>query len=137
MIGDNIDRFEENDLVFLGPYLPHEWLCDEEYFNLTEGFGGECIVIQFCEGFLGSSFLNFPGNKQLKYFFSQAARGCKIKGQTSKEIISLLKKTILMNTEERLYAFLSIFNILANRPDYQVLASPFFIQNFNPKKMNR
>ena len=28
MVGDNVDRFKENDLIFTGPFLPHQWLCD-------------------------------------------------------------------------------------------------------------
>src|SRR5690606_10999988 len=31
MVGDHIDFFEEGDLVFLGPWLPHVWVNDPEY----------------------------------------------------------------------------------------------------------
>lgn len=58
MVGDHIDRFEENDLVLIGSYLPHEWLCDDSYFNHPEGFQGEGLVIQFLIDFLDEFFLN-------------------------------------------------------------------------------
>jgi len=32
MVGDHVDRFQENDLVLIGPYHPHLWMCDNEYF---------------------------------------------------------------------------------------------------------
>ena len=33
MVGDNISRFEEDDLVFMGSKTPHEHLCDPEYYE--------------------------------------------------------------------------------------------------------
>ena len=53
MVGDHIDYFEENDLLLLGPNVPHEWLCDESYYSGQEGFKGEGMVIQFLHDFLG------------------------------------------------------------------------------------
>ena len=32
MVGDHIGYFGEEDLVFMGPYLPHVWVNDPEFF---------------------------------------------------------------------------------------------------------
>ena len=52
MIGDHVDRFKNNDLILTGPYLPHEWKCDESYLSPSGDFTGECLVIQFPQNFL-------------------------------------------------------------------------------------
>jgi quercetin dioxygenase-like cupin family protein len=38
MVGDSIDQFKPNDLILVGSYLPHAWLCDREYNEHPEGF---------------------------------------------------------------------------------------------------
>lgn len=68
MVGDFIGRFDENELVLLGSNLPHEWLCDKKFFEQADGFGGEAIVIQFKEDFLGINSSNFKKTaNSLKY----------------------------------------------------------------------
>ena len=33
IIGDKIEAFKEDDMVFIGENLPHVWLNDETYYN--------------------------------------------------------------------------------------------------------
>ena len=56
MVGDHIERFKENDLVFLGSYLPHEWRCDDSYYGPGGEFLGAYIVIQFQDDSFGQEF---------------------------------------------------------------------------------
>ena len=132
MIGDNIDRFEENDLVLLGPYVPHEWLCDESYFSLTEGFKGEGIVIQFLPDFLGTQFFEIPENKFLNKLLQDASRGMKFPLKTKQKLIALMHVIITqLSITEQLYTLLSIFKILAQCNDYRLLCSPIFMEPFH------
>ncbi len=132
MIGDSIDRFEENDLLLIGPYLPHEWLCDDEYLNHPNGFQGECIVILFEANFLGTDFYKLPENIHLQKVLSIANRGCRIKNRTSEEVIKILLHSVQMSNNERLYALISIFGILSKMPasDCESLASANFSTTF-------
>src|SRR5688572_14099082 len=63
-IGDSISRFEPGDIVFMGPYIPHEYVCDPECFEGDE-IQSECIVIQFDNNFLEKQFFQLPENKPL------------------------------------------------------------------------
>jgi AraC-like DNA-binding protein len=131
MIGDHIDRFKENDLVFLGPNLPHEWSCNEHSYNADGNFIGEAIVIQFLHDFLGDQFMSIPENYQLANFLKASTQGCKIFGQTKAKIISCIKSMVAMNKTERLYTLFKIFYTLSESKEYQLLASPGFIEPFN------
>lgn len=131
MVGDHIDRFEENDLVLLGPYLPHEWLCDESYFSSTEGFKGEGIVIQFLHDFLGTQFFDIPENKFLNKVIQDASRGIKFPLKTKQEIIPLIHKIAQQPITKQLYTLFSIFNILSKSKDYTLLSSPIFMEPFH------
>ena len=130
MVGDNIDRFENNDLVFIGSYTPHECLCDPEYFDHRGGFLGEGIVIQFVYDFLGESFLKIPENSSLNKFILESTRGYVFFGRSKKRIISVILEMEKMNDTERFYALLSIFKIFATTTEYRVLSSPAFSEPF-------
>ena len=131
MVGDNIDRFEENDLVLLGPYVPHEWLCDESYFSSTEGFKGEGIVIQFLPDFLGTQFFEIPENKFLNKLLQDASRGIKFPLKTKQKLIALMQVITQLSITEQLYTLLSIFKILSQCNDYTLLCSPIFMEPFH------
>ena len=126
MIGDNIDRFENNDLVFIGAFTPHESLCDPEYFDNINGFQGEGIVIQFVYDFLGDKFFRLPENSNLNRFVIESSRGYVFFGQTKKQITSLMLKMQDMSDQERLYALFAIFRIFAKTNEYNILSSPAF-----------
>jgi AraC-like DNA-binding protein len=130
MVGDNIDRFENNDLVFIGSYTPHECLCDPEYFNHPAGFQGEGIVIQFMYDFLGDSFFKIPENSNLNKFILGSTRGYVFFGRSKRRIISIMLEMEEMNASEKLYSLLSIFKIFAATKEFMVLSSPAFTEPF-------
>jgi AraC-like DNA-binding protein len=130
MVGDNIDRFEKNDLVLIGSYTPHACLCDPEYFDHPDGFQGEGIVIHFEYEFLGDKFFKIPENRDLNKFLLGATRGYVFFGESKKKIISIMLKMLKMNHSERFNTLFSIFKIFASTKDYNVLSSPAFKEPF-------
>jgi AraC-like DNA-binding protein len=130
MVGDNIDRFQNNDLVFIGSYTPHENLCDPEYFDIAYGFKGEGIVIQFVYDFLGDKFFKLPENVGLNKFILESTRGYVFFGETKRRIISYMLKMQNMNDNDRFYTLFSIFNIFATTREFKVLSSPAFSEPF-------
>lgn len=47
LVGDSHARFEEGDLVFIGPGLPHTWVSDDKH-----PMPAKSVVIQFSEAFI-------------------------------------------------------------------------------------
>lgn len=134
MVGDHIDNFEEGDLVFLGSNLPHEWLCNEEYFDASKKFKGEGVVIQFLENFLGEAFFYLPENKKMLKVLRDSAQGCLILGNTKVHLTEIMLKMINMESDEKLYALFNIFRILSKTHEYQLLTSPNFTSSFQAEK---
>jgi AraC-like DNA-binding protein len=128
--GDSIERFEDNDLILMGPYLPHEWCCDPEYTTSQNKYLGECVAIQFDQSFIGSLFFHLPENKPLQQILMDAAMGCKFSTATGNTIIPIMKKMVNMDDTDRLYALFSIFQVLAKTKKYETLSSPNFIETF-------
>lgn len=131
MVGDNIDRFEQNDLVLVGPYLPHEWVCDHEFFEHLDGFQGEGIVYQFVQDFIGPHFFEIPENRSLKRLLDESSRGLRFHGKTKEKIISLIINNYQLDGTDRLYSLFSIFRILSKTKEFTFLSSPGFMEPFH------
>ncbi len=130
MVGDHVDRFEENDLVFIGPFLPHQWICDNENSENIENLQNEAFVIQFVYDFLGDKFFELPENTSLKRFLRESSRGYKFYGKSKSDISSILQRMFNMNDVERLYALFSVFEIFQASNEYHYLSSPASVEAF-------
>ena len=134
LVGDHVARFEKDDLIFLGPYLPHQWVCQIDNVNLSNGPEDEAFVIQFSYDFLGKSFFEIPENASLKRFLVESTRGYEFYGDTKSRIISILHKMCNMNDIMRLYALLDIFEIFNFTSEFHFLASPNVTDSFSFEK---
>jgi len=128
MVGDHIGYFEKDDLVFMGPKLPHVWMNDPAYINGEADEQADGIVIQFVEKFLGEKFLNIPEMEGFKKILDLSSHGMVIKGATRDQISSLMKKMMGMGGLKRLAALFTIFDILSTTTEYELLASPGYVQ---------
>lgn len=129
MVGDHIGRFDEGDLVFIGPSIPHLWINDQKYFNNEVNICAEAIVIHFVEHFLGDNFFNLPEMKSFSNILKLSRHGMVIKGDTRTKISSLMKKMQKMSGIKRLSALLTIFDILSCSSEYELLASPGYLKH--------
>jgi AraC-like DNA-binding protein len=134
LVGDHVARFEKDDLIFLGPYLPHQWVCQIDNINLSNGPEDEAFVIQFSYDFLGKRFFEIPENTSLKRFLIESTRGYEFYGNTKVQIISILHKMFNMNDIMRLYALLDIFEIFNSTSEVHFLASPNVMDSFSLEK---
>ena len=82
MVGDHIGYFDADDLVFMGPKLPHVWMNDPQYFNGQEDHPAEGIVIHFTEDFLGEKFFSIPEMENFKKILELSRQGMVIKGKS-------------------------------------------------------
>lgn len=127
MVGDHIGYFEDEDLVFLGPGLPHVWVNDTEY-NDQSDLEADAIVIHFEGSFLGEDFINIPEMENFRKFLKLSSRGMAIKGVTRKKINELMKKMMQADYGMlRLSLLLKIFDVLSDYPEYESLASPGYL----------
>ena len=129
-VGDAIHRFQENDLVFLGSYLPHVWRCDDAFFSPQGEFQGEGLVIQFAEDFLGERFFHIPENKSLRKFLDQSSQGCCLYGETRDRIVRRMRAMQDMTASQRLLSLFSIFDLLAHTQQYTLVSSPSFLEPY-------
>ena len=126
MVGDHIGYFDADDLVFMGPQLSHVWMNDPQYINGLADHRADGIVIQFVDKFLGEKFLDIPEMANFKKVLEFSKQGMAFKGATREKISSIMKGMLEMNGLKRLSALFTIFDLLSNTSEYELLASPGF-----------
>jgi AraC-like DNA-binding protein len=114
-VGDHISRYEESDLVFIGPNIPH--------LNFDYGVHADCqqVVIQMKENFLGETFFNNPEITAIKQLFKRARHGISFYGDTKVKAATALKQLQSLNRFDQLLSLLSIFQLLATSTEAEIL----------------
>src|SRR5690349_1826225 len=120
-IGNNISRFESNELVLIGSNLDHMWRCDPEYFLKGSKLIAEVTVIYFHRDFLGDRFFNSPELKNINSLLEKAKQGIKITGNTRDGIRDLITKLSEARGIERIVTLLSILDMIATTKEKKVI----------------
>ncbi len=114
-IGNHISQFENGDLIFLGPDLPHFGFTEQMTEQHTE------IVIQMKKSFLGDDFLSKPEFFQIAQLFQRSHLGLSFFGKTKEKAGDILLQMAKQQGFERLISLLELLHFLATSEDYQTL----------------
>jgi len=129
-IGDNIEKFEEDEVVLIGENLPHMWLNDEIYFRESSNLISEAIAIHFKKDFFGDAFFEAPEMKHISELILRSKRGIKFIGLKTSNIEEI-KTLQTLNGFEKAMEFIRILHALAKHTNFKLLSSQGFISSFN------
>lgn len=136
-IGDHVSPFDEGDLVFTGPNLPHVWQSDQEYFKDNNEFVTEGIVIYFPENFLGKDLLHKNEMYKIKHLFQKAQRGIELFGDTAGKMKEQMQRMLGVSDFDRVLTLLNLLNIMANTSEYKLLSSEGYSNSMKETETDR
>ncbi|GAA3996018.1 AraC family transcriptional regulator [Hymenobacter fastidiosus] len=114
-IGKHIARFEEGELVFIGPNLPH----------LSFSYGRqdpyEQIVLQLRADMMGEAFWQLPELAAVQQLFTRSHQGLSFGPETRASVGAALREMITQPSFQRLLTLLQVLQQLAEAPDVLVL----------------
>lgn len=122
-IGDNITRFQEGDMVFTGPNMPHLWRNDDIYYDKSSYLRVQGIVIYFPENLLGECILQKEEMLTIRTLFDRAKRGIEVVGNTNKTVAQMMKDLLSLKGIDSIIQLLSILNILSESTELNYLSS--------------
>jgi AraC-like DNA-binding protein len=139
-VGDNIELFEEGDLVLIGANLPHVWKSDSSYFEGRENQIAMANVIQFLPKFFGETFYHLKELENIRLLMEKSRLGLRIEGATKISIVKLM--SLIFETDnslKRLCILLEILETVALSKDLVQLSSLGFVkayEKFDTQKIN-
>jgi AraC-like DNA-binding protein len=131
-IGNDISKFDDGDLMFIGPNLPHVWKNDQDFYKENKDLYVDVYVIHFGKEALNEGFFIMPEFSQIKNLLERCNQGVKIgPGKDHKKISSLVKETVLHKGIEQLILFLKTLESFANAEQYDLLSLPDYNSSVN------
>lgn len=115
-IGNHFSGYENGDLVFLGPNMPHAG------FGLNSHGPHEEIVIQVKEDVLSGSFISRPEMAEIKKLLENSKYGIYFNGTTKKEVTKKMIRLLKLPAFERLIEFISILQTMAISKEYELIS---------------
>lgn len=135
-IGDTIYEYSKNDLVLLGPNLPHHW--ESSSHHKEKGVLASCYYVQFKEECLGNEFLEKKDHLSIAQLFQNARSGIRFFGNTSIIIRNFLEKLWHAKGIQRTLWFIEILSFLAESNEYTLLTNSGFVTNASENdKLNK
>jgi AraC-like DNA-binding protein len=121
-VGDSIAPYRADDLVLIGPNLPHCY--QDEPATAGSNPGADLITLQFRPEVFGADFLGLPETRQLKELLRSSTRGLHVQGETSSKVRDLMLLTLEKQGMARLMCLLEILQTLTEgRRNLRSLAS--------------
>jgi AraC-like DNA-binding protein len=140
-VGDNIEFFEDGDLVLIGANLPHVWKNDSTYFEGRDDQIAMANVIQFLPKFFGETFYGLKELGNIRNLFEKSALGLKIEGEPKVRVVQLMSNIFdTENSLKRLCVLLEVLELIACSEELKQLSSQAFVdayQKFDTQKINK
>lgn len=130
-INNHISYYDDGDLIFIGPNLPHFGFTAERSDGYTE------VVVQLKEEFLGPDFLDRPELQMISKLFDRARSGLSFGGKTRHRIGKQLIKMLDLPPFLRLMSLLSVLNDLATSEEYEALHADAFTYSLATEDQDR
>lgn len=128
-IGDSIEPYYDDDLVFLGENLPHYWRKEDVSDNVPPE-RAHVIVVQFLKNFAGNQLYEIPEFAHLPYLFERAKRGMKIFGKTAETIREQILDLPKLSSFEQVLGLLRVVNLISDTTEFTYLSSIGFTEKY-------
>lgn len=114
-VGNHFSSYENGDLVFVGPNLPHAG------FGLNAHGPHEEIVIQIKEEVLNQSIITRPEMAAIRRLLGNTKHGIYFTGITKEKVTKKLQKLLKLQPFERFMELISILNTMATSTEYELI----------------
>jgi AraC-like DNA-binding protein len=120
IIGNKIDEFKKDDIVLIGPNVPHVWT-SHETFKGDNSKRSKALVVYFNPKIFSDLFYEMEETRQLKALFTQAEYGVEITETAKKHTVLKLKRIAAAKGLNKIILLLDILNHIANATGFECI----------------
>ena len=133
-VGDHISEISDQELLLLGPNLPHSWFGS---MNTRSGSKSKQIVIQFPQDFLGKDFFHQHAFTKISDLLHRSSRGLSFGDPDKSRVTRKIRSMLHMPDFERTMELLNILHILAQSKHCRILSSIGYSSQLNEHESAR
>ena len=127
-IGDKVNFIKENDLMLIGPNIPHLYRNTEEYYQ-NKGLVARSSFIHFTDDFLGDGFFDLPEMKLVRRLLDKSVLGLEIQGKANRYVKNKLQEMESIPPANKLIKLMEILVYLSTSRELEPILSRTFIAN--------
>jgi len=135
IIGDSIEHFEEGDLTFVGPNVPHVWYSQSEPGEAVHEAMSVALYIH--PDAVSEKLDGLIDTKELRHFFKESERGICICGAKKALITDILKQMPEQKNTALLASFMQIINYLLDPEELVWLNVPNLLSVYSSQAPGR
>lgn len=122
VVGDNIDRFLDNDLVLIGPQLPHV-THNQPTYRSSKSNDLSAIVVYFNPDWFTNNILASTDFIKINSLIDKMSRGVEVLGSAKKRVISSLIELKDSRGLGKVIKLWEILYLISESEEYKCLAS--------------
>jgi AraC-like DNA-binding protein len=123
IVGDRMDYFNKEELVFLGSGIPHVFKNDKNASQNEVDY----IVVKFNRIIGGQDLFKIPELASINRFLKRAGKGLIFSDTTVMKLKKQLIKLAKSKNEDRIILLLKVLKILSAQEDYNELSADTFL----------
>lgn len=116
-IGGKVSDFESDDLVLVGPNVPHCWISETE----TRQENVLATVIQFAQNFAGEKFWELPEFREISKLFELSRSGLMIKGTTKRLVAEKMANLTNAGRVQKLILLIEILHDISSSAEIEII----------------
>ncbi len=128
IIGNNVELFDEYDLVLIAGNVPHCYNYYKTEDRLPENHG---ITVHFSRTLFGEELLNQHEMTKVRQLLNEASRGVAFSVQDAKEAEKYLTAMLQHSGVEKIINFLQVINLMCNSQSRRILSTNTFKSAFD------
>ncbi|GLU51270.1 AraC family transcriptional regulator [Dyadobacter frigoris] len=132
IIGDSIEHFEEGDLAFVGPNVPHVW-----YSQSQSAHESMSVALYINPEAVSEKLEGLIDTKELRRFFKESERGISVCGVKKALITDILMQMPEQKNIELLASFIQILHYLLDPEELVWLNVPNLLSVYNVQAPGR
>ncbi|WP_170139444.1 AraC family transcriptional regulator [Larkinella arboricola] len=125
-VGNSVENFFEDDLVIVGPNLPHAWINND-----NQGPPSSAVVIYWNQEFVEKGFLQTREFGAIQQLLKLSVKGVKFHSAVAIQLREKFLHLVTLPPFERIILFVQILNELATTTDYYFLCEQGFDHDLN------
>ena len=134
-VGDKITTYEKDDLILIGPNLPHEY---RSSIKDSPDYLSKSMALHFRNDFPGNDFYKILEAKIIHEILEQSRKGIKFNNRSIQNKVKEKMAEILQSKGiERINLLFLILEMIATSPDQEYLSSQSFIDSFDEGEDHR
>ncbi len=135
IVGDSTERYNDFDLVLLGPYLYHKWDGDRHLQDSGQPY--RVVTLQFAMDLFSGQLFQKERFFKIRKLLQDAGRGIKFCSKTIEEAIPIMLNLTDDKGFSNIIEFFQLLDLLSNASDAEFLASEGFSPSSQRSENNR